>query len=164
MRSQARASLGESIQAMREHSSQLLSRPENAPWCTVAAQGGGGGGRIQNMKHLSEGNLLAVLVKLRGSWPPSLLPVPSFKNAFSPRPSPVVQLHSHRECHSHWLRAGIPLTCAVHSLYSCTWQPGSCTSKSHSSFQVKFKCFCLPEASPNPFSEAVSVLGHLSFL
>ena len=103
-----------------------------------------------------------------------MLPVLSSRNAFSLHPSPgcCIQLYNFTTIGVSFpllLRDGIPWTCAVHSLYSCTWQPGACTSKFHSSFQAEFKCHSLPEASSGSSSElplpfAVSVLEHLSFL
>lgn len=173
MRNQTRTSRGESMQAMGGHSSQLLSRPENAPQCTNCSPRRQ---RRQNTEYeaFKPRQFASGPREVKRLLAINLLPLLSFRNAFSSHPrtellDAVVQLLNLRVPFPLCLCESIPRICAVHSLYSCTWRPGSCTSKSYASFQVEFTYHGLLEASPSLSSElplpfALSVLGHLPFL
>ena len=83
MRSQARASLGESIQAMRGHSSQLWGRPRTLHPALEEEEG------RQNTEHrvFKPGQFTSGPGEIKGLLAIALLPVPSYRNASSPYPS-----------------------------------------------------------------------------
>ena len=171
MRNQTRASLGESIQAMRGHSSQLWGRPRTLHPAPEEEEG------RQNTEHqvFKPGQFTSGPSEIKGLLAITLLPVPSYRNASSPYPSTgcctrscnCISIVDDISTMSTW-KVSPGLVCCVRST-QMPMQPGSCTTKSYSSIQVEFKYHGLSETSPNPSSElpllfAVSVLVHVPFL
>lgn len=171
MRNQARASLGESIQAMRGHSSQLRGGPRTLHPAPEEEEG------RQNTEHqvFKPGQFTSCPGEIKGLRAITLLPVPSYRNASSPYPSTgcctqlcnCITIVDDVSTMSTW-KVSSGLVCCVRST-QMPMQPGSCTTKSYSSIQVEFKYHGVSETSPNPSSElpllfAVSVLVHVPFL
>ena len=113
--------------------------------------------------------------EIKGLLAITLLPVPSYRNAFSPYPSTgcctwlcnCITIVGTISTMSMW-KVSPGLVCCVWST-QMPMQPGSCTTKSYSSIQVGFKYHGLSETSPTPSSElpllfAVSILVHVPFL
>lgn len=171
MRNQARASLGESIQAMRGHSSPLWGGPR-APHPAPEEEKGRQNTECQVFK---PGQFTSGPGEIKGLLAIALLPVPPYRNAFSPYPSTgcCTQLCSGItivgaiSTMSVW-KISPGLVCLVQST-QMPMQPGFCTTKSYSSIQVGIRYHGLSETSPKPSSElpllfAVSILVHVPFL
>ena len=155
MRNQARASLGESIQAMRRHSSQ----PWRGPRAPHPAPEEEEGRQTTERQVFKPGQFTSGPGEIKGFLAITLLPVPSYRKAFSPYPSTgfctrlcnCITVVGTISTMSMW-KVSPGLVCYVRST-QMPMQPGSCTTKSYSSIQVGFKYHGLSETSPNPSSE-----------